>query len=125
MTLDAGADAVAAGQFDAVIVPRGWAPDRLRRYPSVLKLVRDANEQGKIIGAICHAGWVLISAQVLKGRTITCVKAIKDDVINAGAKYVDMEVVRDGNLVTSRGPDDLPAFCAALVTAISSNPAGT
>lgn len=116
--VDAEADTVSAGQFDAIIVPGGYAPDRMRRYQSVLKLVKDADEQGKIIGAICHAPWVLISAQILRGRTITCVKAIKDDVVNAGANYVDREVVRDGNLITSRTPDDLPAFGAALVAAL-------
>ncbi len=120
--VDAEASMVNANQFDAVIIPGGWAPDRLRRYPSVLRLVKDANEQGKIIGAICHAGSVLVSAQVLRGRTVTCVKAIKDDVVNAGASYVDREVVRDGNLVTSRTPEDLPAFCKELVDAIGSNP---
>ncbi len=122
VTVDAEADTVSAGQFDAIIVPGGWAPDRLRRYPSVLTLVKDANEQGKIIGAICHAGWVLVSAQILRGRTMTCVKAIKDDVTNAGATFVDQEVVRDGNLVTSRTPEDLPAFCRELIAAIASNP---
>lgn len=122
VNVDAEAEMVSASQFDAIIVPGGWAPDRLRRSAAVLRLVRDANEQGKIIGAICHAGWVLVSAQVLKGRTITCVKAIKDDVVNAGANYVDQEVVRDGNMVTSRTPDDLPAFCRELVEAIGSNP---
>ena len=123
VAVDAEAGMVDAAQFDAIIVPGGWAPDRLRRFASVLRLVKDADEQGKIIGAICHAGSVLVSAQVLKGRTMTCVKAIKDDVVNAGANYVDQEVVRDGNLVTSRTPDDLPAFCAELVAAISDNPA--
>ena len=121
-TVDAEADTVSAGQFDAIIVPGGWAPDRLRRYPSVLNLVKEANDQGKIIGAICHAGWVLVSAQILRGKTMTCVKAIKDDVTNAGATYVDQEVVRDGNLVTSRTPEDLPAFCRELIAAIASNP---
>ncbi len=120
--VDAEADVVDAKQFDAIIIPGGWAPDRLRRYSSVLRLVKDADDQGKIIGAICHAASVLISAQILRGRTLTCVKAIKDDVINAGANYVDREVVRDGNLVTSRNPDDLPVFCRELVTAIASNP---
>lgn len=123
VNVDAEADVVDASQFDAIIIPGGFAPDRLRRYSSVLKLVKDADDRGKIIGAICHAGWVLVSARVLKGRTVTCVKAIKDDVENAGATYVDREVVRDGNLITSRTPDDLPAFCAALVAAIAENPA--
>lgn len=121
--VDAEADTVDASQFDAVIVPGGWAPDRLRRYPSVLRLVKDADDQGKIIGAICHGASVLISAQILKGRTLTCVKAIRDDVVNAGANFVDREVVRDGNLVTSRTPEDLPAWGAALVAAIAENPA--
>ena len=121
--VDAEADTVSAGQFDAIIVPGGWAPDRLRRYPSVLQLVKDADEQGKVIGAICHAGWVLVSAQIVRGRTMTCVKAIKDDVTNAGAIFVDQEVVRDGNLVTSRTPEDLPAFCRELIKAIAANTA--
>ncbi len=121
--VDAEADTVSASQFDAIIVPGGWAPDRLRRYPSVLKLVREADELGKVIGAICHAGWVLVSAQIARGRTMTSVKAIKDDVTNAGASWVDQEVVRDGNIVTSRTPDDLPAFCRELIAAIATNPA--
>jgi protease I len=121
--VDAEADTVDASQFDAIFVPGGWAPDRLRRYSSVLRLVKEADEQGKIIGSICHGPSVLISAQILKGRTVTCVKAIKDDVVNAGATFVDQEVMRDGNLVTSRTPDDLPAFGAALVAAIAENTA--
>lgn len=121
--VDAEADTVSAAQFDAIVVPGGFAPDRLRRYSSVLKLVKDADDQGKVIAAICHAAWVLISAQVIRGRTATCVRAIKDDVINAGANYVDQDVVRDGNIVTSRTPDDLPAFCRELIAAIESNPA--
>jgi protease I len=121
VTVDAEADTVSAGQFDAIIVPGGWAPDKLRRYPSVLKLVKDADAQGKIIGAICHGPSVLISAHILKGRIATCVKAIKDDVVNAGATYVDAESARDRNLVTSRTPDDLPAFCIELLAAIESN----
>jgi len=118
---DAEADMVTAGQFDAIIVPGGWAPDRLRRYSSVLRLIKDANEQGKIIGAIGHAGSVLISALVVAGRTMTCSKAIRDDVVNAGATYVDREVVRDGNLITSRTADDLPDFCRELLRAIAEN----
>ena|SRR5438045_1093773 len=101
---------VQAKNFDGLIVPGGFAPDFLRRSPEVLALVSDIDKAGKPIGSICHAAWVLVSAKVLKGRTATCYFAIKDDVINAGAKYVDQEVVVDGNLVTSRRPDDLPAF---------------
>ena len=98
---------------------RIFAPDRLRRYPAVLDLVRDADVQGKVVGAICHAGWVLCSARIVKGRTVTSVPAIKDDLINAGANWVDQEVVRDGRLVTSRHPADLPAFCRTLIAALA------
>jgi protease I len=113
--VDAIADKVDMKDFDALIVPGGWAPDVLRRYESILKITRDAFAQGKVVGAICHAGSVLVSARVLKGKTATCVPAIKDDVINAGAEYVDREVVRDGNLVTSRTPNDLPAFMREII----------
>jgi protease I len=109
------ADEVSADDFDALIVPGGFAPDYMRRSPAVLKLVRDCYEQGKIVAAICHAGWVLASAGILKGKKMTCVISIKDDVINAGAEYVDQEVVRDGNLITSRVPDDLPAFLREII----------
>jgi len=117
--VDVSADQVSAADFDAIIIPGGYAPDILRRYPSVLKLVREAFEQGKIVAAICHAAWVPISAGILKGRTATCFYAIKDDLINAGATYVDREVVRDGNLITSRTPADLPAFCREIISALS------
>ena len=119
---DVSAEQVSAAEFDGVIVPGGYAPDLLRRYPAVLRLVSEANRQGKIIGAICHAGWVLCSADVLRGKTATCFSAIKDDVVNAGATYVDREVVRDGNLVTSRTPDDLPAFMRTMVEALQGRP---
>lgn len=99
-----------ARDFDGVIVPGGFAPDYLRRSPEVLGFVADLDKAGKAIGSICHAAWVLCSAEVLKGRTATCFYAIKDDLIHAGATYVDQEVVVDRNLVTSRKPDDLPAF---------------
>ncbi len=118
--VDATADDVDAREFDGVVVPGGWAPDRLRRYPAVLKFVRDADAQGKAVGAICHAGWVLCSAGIVKGRTVTSVPAIKDDMINAGANWVDREVVRDGRLVTSRVPADLPAFCRELISVLAS-----
>ena len=112
------ADQVSAGDFDGIIVPGGYAPDLLRRLPAVVKLVKEANAQGKLIGAICHAGWVLVSADVLRGKTATCFSAIKDDVVNAGARYVDRAVVRDGNLITSRKPDDLPAFMRTIIEAL-------
>jgi protease I len=101
---------VATRDFDGVIVPGGFAPDYLRRSAEMLKFVAELDKAGKPVGAICHAAWVLCSAGILKGRTATSFFAIKDDVVNAGAKWVDQEVVIDGNLVTSRKPDDLPAF---------------
>ncbi len=112
------AEEVSASDFDAVVVPGGFAPDRLRRYPAVLKLVRDAWDQEKVVAAICHAGWVLVSAGILRGRTATSTPAIRDDMINAGAEWVDREVVRDGLLITSRRPDDLPAFCREIIAAL-------
>jgi protease I len=112
------AEAVSAADLDAVIVPGGFAPDYMRRNPGMLKLVADMHAAGKVVAAICHAGWVLVSARVLKGRTATCLPSIRDDVINAGANYVDQEVVRDGNLITSRCPDDLPAFCRTIIAAL-------
>jgi protease I len=117
--VDRPADQVTAADVDAVVVPGGFAPDRMRRYPALLKLVRDSSEQNKVVAAICHAGWVLVSAGILKGRTVTSVPAIKDDMTNAGATWVDQEVVCDGRLITSRTPADLPAFCRAIIAALS------
>jgi protease I len=113
------AERVSAEEFDGLVVPGGYAPDILRRFPEVLRLVKEADRQGRVLGAICHAGWVLCSAGVLRGRTVTCFSAIKDDVVNAGATYVDREVVRDRNLVTSRKPDDLPAFMRTFLEALA------
>ncbi len=116
--VDASADQVQAKDVDAIVIPGGYAPDRLRRYPAVLKLVRDAFGAGRVIAAICHAGWVLVSAGIVKGRTLTSFSAIKDDLVNAGAVWVDEEVVQDGNLITSRNPLDLPAFTDAILAAL-------
>jgi len=107
-----------AKDFDAVIVPGGWAPDILRQDERMLAFVREMNKGGKIVAAICHAGWVLCSADILRGRKVTCYKAIKDDMIHAGAEYVDAEVVVDGNLISSRMPTDLPAFCREIAKAL-------
>ena len=117
--IDSNIDNVKVNQFDAIIVPGGWAPDYMRRYPKMVEFVKQANENNKVIAAICHAGSLLVSAGVLKGKTATCFKAIKDDIINAGAKYIDKEVVVDGNLVTSRQPSDLPAFGRKLIAILS------
>lgn len=110
---------VAAKDFDAVIIPGGWAPDSLRQDERVLKFVREMDRSGKVVAAICHAGWVLCSADIVRGRRATCFKAIKDDLIHAGAEYVDEEVVVDGNLITSRVPTDLPAFCREIAKALA------
>ncbi len=110
---------VSADDFDGVVVPGGFAPDHIRRHPKANKLVADINAQGKLVAAICHGPWVLCSAHgMLKGRKVTSFFAIKDDVVNAGAEWSDEEVVVDGNLVTSRKPEDLPAFSLACVNVL-------
>ena len=119
VSVDAQAEAVSAVEFDAVIVPGGYAPDMMRRHAAMVKLVREAFQQGKVVAAICHAGWMLASAGILKGKKATSFSAIKDDMINAGATWLDQEVVVDGTLITSRKPDDLPAFCREIVRALS------
>jgi protease I len=106
-------------KYDGVVIPGGYAPDVMRRYPEMVKIVREAHQKGKVIAAICHAGWMLVSAGILKGKKVTGVSAIKDDLVNAGGEYVDQEVVRDGNLITSRKPDDLPAFCREIIEALA------
>jgi len=116
--VDAAADTASADDFDAVIVPGGYAPDRMRRHQPMLDLVRSVFEGGGVIATICHAAWVPISAGIMKGKRATCLSAIKDDLINAGAAYVDAEVVQDGNLITSRMPSDLPAFCRTIIAAL-------
>jgi len=112
---DRSYDQVRAGELDGVVVPGGYAPDHIRRHAAANKLVKDVDAQGKLVAAICHGAWVLCSAGMLKGRRATCFFAIKDDVVNAGASYEDAEVLVDGNLVTSRKPEDLPAFCREIV----------
>jgi protease I len=115
---DKGAREVSANDFDLVVIPGGFAPDFIRRSEAMIRLVSDMAEQGKVVAAICHGPWVLCSTQALKGRKATCFFAIKDDVSNAGAKYVDEEVVRDANIITSRKPDDLPAFLQTIIQAV-------
>ncbi|MBZ5674957.1 MAG: type 1 glutamine amidotransferase [Acidobacteriia bacterium] len=108
--------------FDGVIIPGGYAPDQIRRYAKANQFVFEMNEQRKLIASICHGLWVLCSAGILKGRKVTCFFAIKDDVVNAGARYEDSEVVVDGNLVTSRKPEDLPAFCREGMRVLTAAP---
>ena len=115
---DKAAADVSADDFDILVIPGGFAPDYLRRNEAILRLVSTMAEQGKVVAAICHGPWVLCSTQALKGKRATCFFAIKDDVSNAGATYVDAEVLRDGNLITSRKPDDLPAFMQAILQAV-------
>jgi len=115
---DKAAGEVAAADFDAVIIPGGYAPDIMRRYPDMVKLVRDAALSGKVVAAICHGGWMLASAKILQGKTVTAFFAIKDDLEHAGATFVDVEVAVDGNLITSRKPEDLPAFLRAIIAAL-------
>src|SRR5262245_47953326 len=119
VSVDVQADQVKAVEFDAVIVPGGYAPDMMRRHDAMVVLVREAAQQGKVVAAICHAGWMLVSAGVLKGRKATSFFSIQDDLKAAGANWTDAEVVVDGNLITSRKPDDLPAFCRAIIAALA------
>jgi protease I len=102
-----------------VVVPGGWAPDKLRRSPEVLDCVRRVHEAGKLVATICHGPWVLISARIVRGRTLTSTVGIRDDVENAGATWVNAPVVTDGNIVSSRVPSDLPVFGAAIVEWLS------
>jgi protease I len=119
--VDVVASELVEDDFDAVIIPGGYAPDRLRRYPAILDLVRRVFQRGDLVAMICHAGWVPISAGIVEGKTVTSTTAIKDDLINAGAHWIDRQVVQDGNLISSRSPDDLPAFCQAIIAAIAAD----
>jgi protease I len=115
MKSDLSYDQANPADYDGVIVPGGFAPDHIRRHPKAMELVKALDGRDKLVAAICHGPWVLCSAQVLKGRKATSFFAIKDDVVNAGASWQDSEVVVDRNLVTSRKPEDLPAFCRASI----------
>lgn len=122
-TSEVAAEAVSAADFEAVIVPGGWAPDKLRRYPAITTLVRQAYQQHKIVGMICHAGLVGISAGIVSGHRATGSLGIKDDLVNAGASWVDQPAFRDGNIVWGRVVEDIPDFCRELVQAIAENSA--
>lgn len=119
VTADLAAGSARAADFDAVVVPGGFAPDKMRLRHAMVDLVRDAFADGKPVAAICHGPQVLINASVLKGRTLTCWPSIAVDVKNAGGRYVDKPVVEDGNLITSRKVDDLPQFNAAIIRQIA------
>jgi protease I len=117
--VDTTVDQVAADEFDAIVIPGGFAPDKLRRSPDVLDLVRAFDGAGKPVAFICHAGWVPISAGIVKGRRATSVSAIRDDMINAGADWVDEATVVDGTLISARTPADLGPWMKALLAALS------
>jgi protease I len=119
---DRSYDQASATDFDGVVIPGGYAPDHIRRHPRAVQFVKDLDAQGKLVAAICHGGWLLCSAGILKGRRATSFFAIKDDLIHAGAKWEDAETVVDGNLVTARKPDDLPAFCRAAIRILTEAP---
>ena len=115
ITPNASIDEVRSENFDFLVVPGGKSPEKLRLNSKILRFVKDFDRQGKPIAAICHAGQVLASAGIVKNKTLTCVAGIRDDMINAGAHYVDQAVVTDGNLVTSRTPSDRPEFARAMI----------
>src|SRR5438445_664761 len=117
VTVDTNVADVDAADFDGLVIPGGFAPDQLRRHEAVLKITREMFRAGKPVAFICHAGWVAISAKILKGKRATSVRAIRDDMENAGVTWEDAPVVVDGNLISSRTPADLPQFCKALIAA--------
>lgn len=115
---DVAAGNVSTEDYHGLVIPGGYAPDRMRRYPAMVDIVKQVDAAGKPIAAICHAGWMLVSANILKGRRVTSYMAIKDDMINAGALWEDSPVVIHKNLITSRTPDDLPEFMKAFLAAM-------
>jgi protease I len=107
-----------ASDYDCLLIPGGFAPDFMRRSDDMIKFANEMVNADKIIASICHGAWILCSTKILKGKTATCFMGIRDDVKNAGANYIDRECVVDGNLITARKPDDLPAFCKAVLKAL-------
>jgi protease I len=118
-TTDVAARDVTADEFDALVVPGGYSPDKIRTSIDMVRLVRAMFTEGKTVAAVCHGPWMLVEADALDGKTVTSWPSIKTDLINAGARWVDREVVEDGNLVTSRKPDDLEAFSSAILRRLS------
>jgi protease I len=119
---DAAVEAIAAADFDGVVVPGGFMPDKLRRNPHVLRLVRELAGAGRLVAAICHGGWIPISAGVYRGVRVTGSPGIKDDLVNAGAIWEDAPVVIDRHFVSSRKPDDLPDFCRGILRVLHESP---
>lgn len=122
VNVETNVDDVYTEGYDGLVIPGGWAPDVMRRSDKLLRITQEMAAAGKPVAFICHAAWVLASAGLLKGRRVTCVRAIRDDVVNAGATYVDEPVVVDGNLISSRTPADLPHFCRALIASLAGGP---
>jgi protease I len=114
----AAAEEVKGAEYDAVVVPGGWAPDFMRRNERMIRFIRQCAEAGIVLAAICHGGWMLCCTDALRGRRATSFVAIRHDMLNAGADWVDEECVVDGNLITARKPSDLPAFCKAILQAL-------
>ena len=110
---------VSAKDYDGVVCPGGWAPDYIRRSEAAIRFVSELGQQGKLLAAICHGPWILCSADAIRGRRVTCFHSIKTDVLNAGGVYEDAEVVVDGHVVTSRKPEDLPAFMRASIDVVA------
>lgn len=110
---------VKTNDFNALIIPGGYSPDKMRRHKDMVDFVKKMNDEGKIIAAICHGGWMLASADIISGRKLTSFFSIKDDMVHAGARWIDQEVVCDGNIITSRNPQDLPAFCREIIKVLS------
>jgi protease I len=122
VSVDSQVDQVESRDYDGLVIPGGFAPDQLRRFEKVLEVTREIFQAGKPVAFICHAGWVPISAKILKGKRATSVRAIKDDMENAGVLWEDSAVVVDDNLISSRTPADLPQFCRALIRALERGP---
>ena len=116
---DASFEEINVGEFDALVIPGGFAPDKLRREKKVLDITRDIFNSGKLVAHICHAGWIPISAGIMKGFKCTSSPGIKDDLINAGAEWINAAVVVDRNMISSRSPADLPEFCRAIIKTLS------
>ncbi|HYA14419.1 MAG TPA: type 1 glutamine amidotransferase domain-containing protein [Syntrophales bacterium] len=119
ITADVSVGSIRIKEYDAIIVPGGYAPDLMRRNPAMVGLVKEAYNQGKVVAAICHAGWILASAGIVRGKRVTSFYSIKDDMINAGANWLDEPIVCDGRIITSRKPEDLPFFCREIIAALS------
>ncbi len=125
LTVDTNVDDISAEDFDGLVIPGGYAPDIMRRSTKLLQLTQEISEAGKPVAFICHAGWVPISAGIVRGKRGTSVGAIKDDLVNAGMLWEDSPVVVDGNLISSRTPADLPQFCKAIIAALEKSGVGS